>query len=58
MNELELVKPELSIDLDIKLPEIQPIEHNLSQVEKWVTQLDEFYDKLVFNEEQYKEATS
>lgn len=54
----ELVKPELSIDLDIKLPEIQPIEHNLSQVEKWVTQLDEFYDKLVFNEEQYKEATS
>lgn len=58
MNELELVKPELNIDLDIKLPEIQPIEHNLSQVEKWVTQLDEFYDKLVFNEEQYKEATS
>lgn len=58
MNELELVKPELNIDLDIKLPEIQPIEHNLSQVEKWVTQLDEFYDNLVFNEEQYKEATS
>lgn len=58
MNELELVKPELNIDLDIKLPEIQPIEHNLSQVEKWVKQLDAFYDKLVFNEEQYKEATS
>lgn len=54
----ELVKPELNIDLDIKLPEIPPIEHNLSQVEKWVTQLDEFYDKLVFNEAQYKEATS
>lgn len=58
MNELELVKPELSIDLDIKLPEIPPIQHNLGIIEEWVDKLDKFYDKLVFNDEQYKEATA
>lgn len=54
----ELVKPELNMDLDIRLPEIPPIAHNLNVIENWVTDLDNFYDKLVFNEEQYREATA
>ena len=54
----ELVKPELNMDLDIRLPDIPPITHNLNVIENWVTDLDNFYDKLVFNEEQYREATA
>ena len=54
----ELVKPTLNIDLDIKLPEIAPIEHNLGLVEEWVKKSDEFYTKLVFDSTQYSEATA
>lgn len=52
----ELVKPTLNVDLDIKLPEIKPVEHNLGIIEEYTTELIKFYEKLVFTPEQYTEA--
>ena len=52
----ELVKPSLSVDLDIDIPKIEPIKHNLGIIENYAVQLKEFYGKLVFNDTQYKEA--
>ena len=52
----ELVKPSLSVDLDIDIPKIEPIKHNLGIIEDYAVQLKEFYSKLVFNDTQYKEA--
>ena len=52
----ELVKPSLSVDLDIDIPKIEPIKHNLGIIEEYAVQLKEFYGKLVFNDTQYKEA--
>ena len=52
----ELVKPSLSVDLDIDIPKIEPIKHNLGIIEYYAVQLKEFYGKLVFNDTQYKEA--
>lgn len=56
MNEIEVVKPTLKVDLDIKLPEIAPVEHNLSIIEEYAKQLNEFYTKLVFTPDQYNDA--
>lgn len=52
----ELVKPSLCVDLDIDIPKIEPIKHNLGIIEEYAVQLKEFYGKLVFNDTQYKEA--
>ena len=52
----ELVKPSLSVDLDIDIPKIEPIKHNLGIIEDYAVELKEFYGKLVFNDTQYKEA--
>lgn len=52
----ELVKPSLSVDLDINIPKIEPIKHNLGIIEDYAVELKEFYGKLVFNDTQYKEA--
>ena len=52
----ELVKPSLSVDLDIDIPKIEPIKHNLGIIENYAVQLKECYGKLVFNYTQYKEA--
>ena len=53
----ELVKPTLKVDLDINLPEIPPIQHNLGVIEDYAKNLKDFYGKLVFTSDQYKEAT-
>ena len=52
----ELVKPTLKVDLDVQLPEIVPVKHNLGIIEQYAEQLNEFYSKLVFTPEQYSEA--
>ena len=52
----ELVKPSLQVDLDIKMPKIEPISHNLNVIEDYAIKLKDFYDKLVFDESQYKQA--
>lgn len=54
----ELVKPTLKVDLDIKLPEIKPVEHNLGIIEEYAKELNDYYGKLAFTEDQYKEATT
>ena len=53
----ELVKPTLKVDLDINLPEIPPIQHNLGIIEDYAKNLKDFYGKLIFTSDQYKEAT-
>lgn len=52
----ELVKPTLKVDLDVELPEITPVKHNLGIIEEYAKQLNEFYGKLVFTNDQYTEA--
>lgn len=56
MNDLEVVKPTLKVDLDIELPEVLPVKHNLGIIEEYAKQLNEFYGKLVFTNDQYTEA--
>ena len=56
MNEIEVVKPTLKVDLDIELPEVLPVKHNLGIIEEYAKQLNEFYGKLVFTNDQYNEA--
>ena len=56
MNEIEVVKPTLKVDLDIELPEVLPVKHNLGIIEEYAKQLNEFYGKLVFTNDQYAEA--
>ena len=56
MNEIEVVKPTLKVDLDVQLPEIMPVKHNLGIIEEYAKQLNEFYGKLVFTNDQYTEA--
>ena len=56
MNEIEVVKPTLKVDLDVELPEITPVKHNLGIIEEYAKQLNEFYGKLVFTNDQYAEA--
>ena len=56
MNEMEIVKPTLKVDLDIELPEVLPVKHNLGIIEEYAKQLNEFYGKLVFTNDQYTEA--
>ena len=56
MNEIEVVKPTLKVDLDIELPEVLPVKHNLGIIEEYAKQLNEFYGKLVFTSDQYAEA--
>lgn len=55
--EIEVVKPTLKVDLDVKLPELAPVEHNLGIIEDYALKLLDFYSKLVFTNDQYKEAT-
>ena len=56
MNEIEVIKPTLKVDLDIELPEVLPVKHNLGIIEEYAKQLNEFYGKLVFTNDQYTEA--
>jgi hypothetical protein len=53
---MEIVKPTLKVDLDIELPEVLPVKHNLGIIEEYAKQLNEFYGKLVFTNDQYTEA--
>lgn len=56
MNEIEIVKPTLKVDLDVELPEITPVKHNLGIIEEYAVKLNEFYNKLVFTPDQYNDA--
>lgn len=52
----ELIKPTLQVDLDIQIPKIEPIVHNLDIVEDYALKLKNFYDNIVFDESQYVQA--
>lgn len=52
----ELVKPTLQVDLDVEIPKVEPIKHNLNVIEDYALQLKNFYATLVFDDTQYKQA--
>ena len=45
----ELKRPSLDVTLEVDIPEIQPIKHDLDKVEKFVTELDLFYRDAIDN---------
>lgn len=47
LNELD--RPTLKVTLDVDIPEIKPIKHELAKVEDFAKQLDEFYRNAIEN---------
>lgn len=47
LNELE--RPSLQISLDVDIPNIAPLEHNLGKVEEFANKLANFYDAAIEN---------
>lgn len=47
LNELE--RPSLKVTLDVDIPEMKPIKHELDKVEEFAKQLDEFYRNAIEN---------
>lgn len=47
LNELE--RPSLKVTLDVDIPEMKPIKHELNKVEEFAKQLDEFYRNAIEN---------
>ena len=45
----ELKRPTLDISLDVEIPEIAPLEHQLGIVEEFVNELDKFYDQAILD---------
>ena len=45
----ELKRPSLDVTLEVDIPKIQPIKHDLAKVEKFVTELDLFYRDAIDN---------
>lgn len=45
MNELE--KPTIKADLDIVIPKLEPVKHNLGKMETFAKDLDVYYKKLI-----------
>lgn len=49
-------RPSIDFALDVKMPEIAPIKHNLNEVKESVLELNKFYNSLLFTEDQVGEA--
>ena len=47
LNELE--RPSLKVTLDIDIPKMEPIKHDLAKVEEFATELDKFYRNTIEN---------
>ena len=45
----ELARPTLQVDLDVEIPKIPVLEHNLGVVESFATELSTFYNELLDN---------
>lgn len=52
----EIVRPTIDLTLDVRIPKMEPIEHNLGTVKEAIVKLNEFYDSLVFTEDQVSDA--
>lgn len=46
----ELARPTLQVDLDVEIPEIPTLEHNLGLVENFANELSDFYNTLLDND--------
>lgn len=55
-NEVSLVKPTFEMEVKVKIPKIEKVEHNLDLLKDYVVKLKEYYSKLVFTDEQTKDA--
>ena len=52
----EIAKPALDLTLDVRIPKMEPIVHNLGNVKEAVIKLDEFYEGLIITEDDIKGA--
>lgn len=52
----EIVRPTIDLTLDVRIPKMEPIEHNLGNVKEAIVRLNEFYDSLIFTEDQVSDA--
>ena len=43
----EIKRPSLDVTLEVDIPKLEPIKHDLDKVEKFVTELDLFYRKAI-----------
>lgn len=49
-------KPVLKNDIDVKIEGVQKITDNMAEVKEYALEMKEYYENLVFNDEQIKEA--
>jgi DNA-binding transcriptional regulator GbsR (MarR family) len=52
----EIMKPTIDLTLDVRIPKMEPIEHNLGVVKAAIIKLNEFYDSLIFTEDDVKDV--
>lgn len=55
-NKLELVKPEFSGEIQVKIKSLGEIESNMKEVKGYVESLNNYYKNITFTEETIKEA--
>ena len=55
-NKLELVKPEFSGEIQVKIKSLGEIESNMKEVKGYVENLNNYYKNITFTEETIKEA--
>lgn len=55
-KEVTLVKPTFEMEVKVEIPKIEKVEHNLGLLKEYVVKLKEYYSKLVFTDEQTKDA--
>lgn len=57
LNEISLVKPTFTMDVEVKIPKDLPkVEHNLDQLKEYAISLNDFYKKVVITSNDIKEA--
>lgn len=52
----EIMKPTIDLTLDVRIPKMEPIKHNLGNVKEAIIRLNEFYDSLVITEDDVKDV--
>lgn len=55
-NEVALVKPTFEMEIKVEIPKVEKVEHNLDLLKEHIIKLKEYYSKLVFTDEQTKDA--
>lgn len=46
----ELARPQIKVNMDIEIPKLEPIKHDLAKVEIFANELSEFYSNLLEDE--------